>query len=120
MCDPPSIPELVPDLRCPICVQARKRNPAHKHKSANESSKYIPVISMDYMYMNETMDENNNPILVVHDSVSEGVWAVFAKRKGDSAYIMHKVANVINRLGYSKIIVKSDQEPAVKSVECKI
>ena len=22
---------------CPICVQAKKRNPAHKHESANES-----------------------------------------------------------------------------------
>ena len=105
---------------CPICVQAKKRNPAHKHKSTNESKNYIPVISMDYMYMNETMDESNNPILVVHDSVSEGVWAIFARRKGDSAYVTQKVVHIISRLGYSKIIIKSDQEPAIKAVECKI
>ena len=39
---------------CPICVQAKKHNPPHKSKRyEGEKYKYIPVISMDYMYMNE-------------------------------------------------------------------
>ena len=38
------------------------------------------MISMDYMYLNEKDDMNNYPISVVHDSVSEGIWAIPAQR----------------------------------------
>ena len=101
---------------CPICVQAKKRNPAHPSRKTNDKHKYVPVISMDYMYLNEKGDDINNPILAVHDSESEGVWAVFARRKGPSAYTTKKVADIIKRLGYSKIIIKSEQEPALTSM----
>ena len=50
---------------CPICVQAKKRNPAHQRKKDENKYKHIPVISMDYMFLNETADEANNPILVM-------------------------------------------------------
>ena len=67
------------------------------------------------MYLNEKSDDVNNPILVVHDSVSEGVWAIFVKRKSESSYSVKKVSDIIKRLGYSKIIIKSDQEPSLIS-----
>ena len=102
---------------CPICVQAKKRNPAHGSKKDENKHKYIPVISIDYMFLNEKGDELNNPILAVHDSMSEGVWAVFLRRKGGSSYAAKKVSDIIKRLGYSKIVLKSDQEPAIKSLE---
>ena len=105
---------------CPICVQAKKRNPAHPSVKKEDKHKYLPVISMDYMYLNEKDDDTNNPILAVHDSESEGVWAVFARRKRPSAYTTKKVADIIKRLGYSKIIIKSDQEPALTSMEDKV
>ncbi len=34
---------------CPICAQAKKRNPAHQRKKAENKHKHVPVISMDYM-----------------------------------------------------------------------
>ena len=104
---------------CPICVQAKKRNPAHRSKNEKNEYKHVPVISMDYMYLNEKNDDVNNPILVIHDSVSEGIWAVFVKRKGDSSYSVKRVSDIIKRLGYSKIIIKSDQESSLTSMENK-
>ena len=48
-------------------------------------NKHVPVFAMDYMFKNETTDDKNNPIfailIVIHDSCSEGVWAVFTKNK---------------------------------------
>ena len=72
---------------------------------------------MDYMHMNETTDDTNNPLLVVHDSCSEGVWAVFTKKKGDSAHGKSNFAKSIRGLGCSKVVIKSDQEPAIRSME---
>ena len=66
----------------PICAQAKKRNPAHKHNSSDKGNTHVPVTAMDYMHMNETTDDTNNPLLVIHDSCSEGIWAVFTKKKG--------------------------------------
>ena len=72
--------------RCPICVQAKKRNPAHPSKKEENKYKHVPVISVGYMYLNEKSDDVNNPILVVHDSVGEGFCAIFVMRKGESSY----------------------------------
>jgi hypothetical protein len=104
---------------CPICVQAKKKNPPHRHNGKEDMHKHIPVISMDYMFMNEKGDDDNNPILVVHDGMSEGVWAILAKKKGESAYVQRRIVELIKRLGYSKIVIKSDQEPAICEVERK-
>ena len=71
------------------------------------------------MYLNEKSDDANHPILVLHDSQSEGIWAIFARKKGDSDYVVKKVAEIIKRLGYSKIVLKSDQEPAIRNLEGK-
>jgi hypothetical protein len=106
---------------CPICVQAKKRNPAHRHTTTGiDNKKHIPVISVDYMYMNDNIEDKNNPILVVHDGESEGVWAIFARKKGESSYVKHRLANIIRRLGYAKVIIKSDQEPAIKNMENQV
>ena len=73
-------------------MQAKKKNPPHKSKRDEEDKyKYIPVISMDYMYMNEKGDDDNNPILVMHDSMSEGVLAIMVKRKEGNGYAVKRV-----------------------------
>ena len=72
---------------------------------------------MDYMFMNERTDDYNFPILVLHDSEREGVWAIFVKRKGNySEYVSKRIAEIVNWLGYTKVVFKTDQEPAIKDV----
>jgi len=101
---------------CPICVKAKRKNPSHRKTDAGQH-KHVPVLSMDYMFMNERTDDYNFPILVLHDSESEGVWAIFVKRKGNySEYVSKRIAEIVNWLGYTKVVFKTDQEPAIKDV----
>ena len=58
----------------------------------------------------------NRPILVIHDSCSEGVCAVFTKKQGDSVHVRN-VANITRGLGYLMTVIKSDLEPTLRSME---
>ena len=94
---------------CPMCVHAKERNPAHKPNANDKANKYVPVMAMDYMHINvnETTGDTNNPILVICDRCSEGLWAVFTKQKGDSTHVKNTNANIIRGLGYLKRVVTS-------------
>lgn len=81
---------------CPVCVKAKKKSGGH-HKSG-AMSRGVPVISIDYMFMNEKNDPDNRPILVVHDSESQGTWAIAADNKGESEYVVKRVTDIINIL----------------------
>ena len=101
---------------CPICIQSKRKNPSHSSKRKDES-KDFPVISLDYMYLNEVQDESNKPILVMHDSESKGIWAFMVKRKGNyDDYVSERISRVLKFLGYAKVILKSDQEPSIMDV----
>ena len=88
----------------------------NKHNASDRANKHVPVIAIDFMYMNEMTDDTNSHILVIHDSCSEGVWFVLTK-KGDGAHVKNKVANITGCLGFSKIVIKSDQQLAIRSME---
>ena len=66
---------------CPICVAAKKKNPPH-YARAKQPEDDIPIISMDYMYLNQCDDLEKNPIMVVKDHHRGGVWAFMVLRKG--------------------------------------
>ena len=66
---------------CPICVQAKRKNPSHQKKRGEDKEHDVSVLSMDYMYLNEIEDEGNLPILVIHDSISGGIWWILVKRE---------------------------------------
>jgi hypothetical protein len=59
----------------------------------------------------------SNPILVMTESESGGIWAIPVKRKGNySSYVSQRIANIIQRIGYARCIIKCDQEPAIIDV----
>ena len=62
-------------------------------------------------------EDTENPRLVILDCGNKGVRAVFTEKKGDSAPVKNTVANIITGLRYSKIVIKLDQEPAIRSTE---
>ena len=77
---------------CPICVKAKRKNPSHRKTDVGQHT-HVPVLSTGYMFMNERTDDYNFPILVLHDSESECVWALFVKRKGKhSGYVFKRIA----------------------------
>jgi len=51
--------------------------------------------------------------LVVHDSRSGGIYGIHVDKKGVNARVQAKVIEILNTLGYRRIILKSDQEPSM-------
>ena len=98
---------------CPICVQAKRKNPGH-YKSKNDRG--IPVFSIDYMFLNGK-ESLANPVIVMTERDSGGIWSIPVKRKGNySEYVSKRVANIIEKVGYARCVLKSDQEPSIVDV----
>ena len=73
---------------------------------------------MDYAYMHpETeMEEDTDkgmPILVARDSRTKMVFARVVPRKGLDEYAVGAMKRIVEQLGYKRIIMKSDNEPAI-------
>ena len=81
---------------CPICVQAKKRNPPHVTAKMGDH-RGTPVISMDYTFLNYKHGADNNPVLIVTDSQSGGLWASPVVRKGNyNSYISKRIASILD------------------------
>ena len=81
----------------------------------------MPVVSMDYTCIGNQGDEHVNPTLVVKDHYRGGVWAFMVLRKGSqTTYISQRAAKIIGSLGYKDVVVKCDQEPAIKELQKEI
>ena len=69
---------------CPICIQAKAKNPPHKKYARVERE--LSVVPMDYMFMSTKPDDEQlmYPILVMKDKKSGGIWTIPTDRKGKS------------------------------------
>ena len=98
---------------CEICVQAKKKNVPHY---TIKEKRTCPVISMDYMYASD-----KNAILVLKDGNFGGVWALMVIRKGNGGeYAAVRVADILQKIGYARCILKCDQEPAIVDVSKEV
>ena len=123
---------------CPYCVKGRGLNDPHKKQKSDERSA-IPVISADYCNPDgrktrrAEKDEDPNrkgeeehkerreggqmTVLVARDNLSGSTISMVVPRKGAShPWIPNELRRWIDGLGYSKVIVKSDQEPSIRDV----
>ena len=106
---------------CPICIQAKAKNPAHKKNVRVERK--LPVVSMDYMFMSKKPDNDQlmYPILVMKDRKSGGIWTIPTDRKGKSGLnVVPRVIEVLNGLGYHRIVLKTDQENAITDLQAEV
>ena len=105
---------------CEACVAGR--GIGDQHRSGPESQ--VPTISFDYLLVTkkgiklkgEAEPENVLlKILVVKDSMSKMISAHVVKSKGteDDGYAVAKLKRDIMWLGYAKLNLKSDNEPAI-------
>ena len=89
----------------------------------------MPVISTDYLFLTargcfarreyEPLEgEEHLKVLVVYDSLSKALFAHAVPQKGvdERGYIVDKVSTDILWLGYARVIVRSDNEPAIVKV----
>ena len=86
---------------CPICVQAKRKNTAHRRVAEQRG---ISVFSIDYVFLNGR-DSLSNPVIVMTDSESGGIWAIPVKRKGNySEYVSRRIATTIEKVGYARCV----------------
>lgn len=100
---------------CPTCVDA-KRASAGQNRAGARPERGVPVISIDYTYFNERGESDNRPVMVVHDSESQGAWAIAADIMGGE-YVIRRLCDIITQLGYIKIVLKTFQEPSIAEVD---
>jgi hypothetical protein len=110
---------------CPGCVRGKARSAPHRTMKKEESE--IPVIQIDYGYLKEgyikeTRGEGTGkPILIIKDSRSKWVAAHVVPRNGAEAHAIHVLQREIEKImGYKKIILRSDQEPAIIDLKNKL
>ena len=79
----------------------------------------IPTISIDYMYLT-AKEEDALPTSVGVDNKSGTIFAHMVARKGDDPYAVKRLNNKLKRLGYGRIILKSNQEPAILKLKQEV
>ena len=111
---------------CPDCVEAFGREWPH---SAHAMGRLIPLISCDYLFvtqkgvfskseLSEDEREDALKVLVAYCSATGSMFAHAVPSKGvdEEGYIVEQLKQDVLWLGHSKVIVRSDNEPALLQV----
>ena len=72
------------------------------------------------MLKKEDEDENGLPTIVVKDSKSKKSWARVLKKKGVESYTIKVMKKFLSLMGYKRVIMKSDNEPAILALKEEI
>ena len=115
---------------CKHCVEGRGVDMGHR-MGGDHSSRGVAIISFDYIFVTdgsvhsrdewEKSDEREVDgktmlkVLVVRDMRSKAVFAHAVETKGDdeAGFAVRCVVDDVAYLGYSRVILKSDNEPAI-------
>ena len=104
---------------CKFCVMGRGRDLPHKARERRDDG--VPIIAMDFFFLGEPDVEKTMPAVVIRDSISKALFAHVIPGKGlDYDWTANQVVADIGRLGYPKVIIRSDQEPAITALVVKV
>ncbi len=107
---------------CPHCVRGRAIASHHRRKEEDEEEKQqrVPMIAMDYAFLGNE-DDVTVPILTMKDDRSGATIATAVRRKGTSdEWALGYALKFIKFLGYKRVTLKSDQEPAMMDFKATI
>ena len=105
---------------CAACVSGRSRDRSHRRLHHREQSS-VPTIVFDYGFMGGKDDAETASILVARDVDTKMLFAHVVPRKGlVSDHGVEQLLKDIERLGYQKLCVKSDGEPALLAIQHEI
>jgi hypothetical protein len=111
---------------CPHCIRGRSENAPHQ-ALGEQGEAGVPLISMDYSFLGRSAEERAeqdrgglHPVLVYHDARSSGLYAHLLANKGVDVRTAKLVVTNLDRLGYKRIVLRTDQEPAMISLADQI
>ena len=112
---------------CEECVRCRGRNDAHRtiKRKTEMGPDGIPTISMDFAFLGQEGADKSMPMIVLRDNKSKMTFSHGLEGKAVNGedygmYVTHASLRDIDFLGYKKVIIKSDQENAIKSLQDRL
>ena len=112
---------------CRACVAGAGRRDAHKSKGERLSE--IPVICMDDFFFNdcrgvgeteETEEQECQPILLVVDTWTRGVFSEVVPKKGMNEHSIRVVVEAIKWMGHEEIKIRTDGERSIVALANEI
>ena len=110
---------------CPHCVAGHSSCGYHFRRREPEEDNAVPSVHIDYMYMKsqrtgdqeEEDDQESMPIMVLSDQKTEMTFSSLVPKKGVHAYAIMCVCSDLSYLGHERIVLRSDGEPALRSLK---
>ena len=102
---------------CPACVAGKSRDRPHR-KAESDENKGVPQVVFDYCFMAGEGDEETVAIQVAKDRRTRMIFSHMVPRKGlVSMHGAEELIKDIAKLGHREVVLKSDNEPALRSVQ---
>ena len=101
---------------CSVCVQGRGKEMGH---TSGKQERGLPELHFDYMFVGPSdAPGETKTCLVVRDAETRMVMSTMVPAKGRESFAVDRVTAFIEEIGYmhQDLIVKSDQESAVRAV----
>ena len=111
---------------CKHCLEGRGREFGHEAHRGDKEAWMMPVISFDYCFVSDRGEVTNEEgfvaagesaakVLVIRDSKSKCVFAHVVPSKGvdEKGFAVDALVDDVKWLGYTKMTLKSDNEPAI-------
>lgn len=99
---------------CEWCLKHRAKDTGHFHVVG--VTRGVPVIQMDFTFLTSEVDNNVAKVLNMTDCESDAISATMTPTKVANEFMIAYAVNAIDTWGRGKIIVRNDQEPAIRKV----
>ena len=110
---------------CPVCIAARAKEDSHRRSKPRDDDyehdgSGLPIVSLDYQELDETSDSPTRVIVGKDESTGNVLChKVLMKGIGDE-WAVKKLVQDIEDWGRSKVILKTDGEPAIKALQSRV
>ena len=113
---------------CEHCVKARANNDGHAKGGAAPSEDEAPMVGMDYAFLiskiptpEGEMPDQCGPVIVIKENKYGNTFSMVVPAKGVCRpWVPDRIVKWIDSLGYNKITLKCDGEPAIKDLAGEI
>ena len=103
---------------CPVCVEAKGIEDPH-YKAGKDREYEMPLISIDYKSFGQSApgEGEKGTALIIKDRDTKVIYAHLVEEKGvGDEWIVKRLIDDIESLGYTDVIIKGDGEPAIVQV----
>ena len=100
---------------CSACVMGAAQS--NHHVKSEHEDQAIPVVSIDYAYMESQSEDKGMPMVITKDRSTKAVYADVVQEKGVNQYAVRRVSKNLQLIGHDKIILKTDNERSILALK---